>query len=382
MKKTGIGEKNLRSLPPGVHGMFSARKAWILCLLAAFFGCEAPFGDKTETVTILSWNVQTLFDGNETGNEYDEYREGAGWTNEKYSGRLNALSRAIGGIEEKPDVIALVEVETSETLAALVRNPLEGRGYNQIRFANNHEGSLGVGIISRLPVLKASTHSLYSNGETTPRPVLEAWIDPGNSPVVLFVCHWKSKIGGDDETEAFRMASVRLIQRRIREIRKDNPAIPMIITGDLNENHDGFYRRGAKTAIALMPDDPLAAATADRDGGQNDFLVISGNKPPLAVHFPGATEVFFSPWETELENGSYYYKNTWETIDHFLLSKEFFDTAGWEYESCRVVNEEPFTGRHGYPSPYNPRNGAGLSDHLPLLLRLRMVPSENNRVVQ
>jgi endonuclease/exonuclease/phosphatase family metal-dependent hydrolase len=387
MKKSGGGK--LHGPAPCTRGLFPAGMAWVLCLAAAFFGCESPQGSEAETVTILSWNVQALFDGKETGNEYDEYREGAGWTGEKYSGRLRALSAAIDGVAEKPDIIVVIEAETAEILEELVRGPpLGGQGYSQIRFANNHEGSLGAGIISRLPVLKTSVHSLYDNGVITPRPVLEAWIAPAfresGVPMVLFVCHWKSKLGGAVETEAVRMASVRVIQRRIREIRKDDPAVPVVIAGDLNENHDEFYRRGAKAVTALMPDDSSAAAAGGgegdgekEDGARNDFLVISGNKPPRPVHFPKTMEGFFSPWETELEDGSYYYENNWETIDHVLLSKEFFDAAGWEYESCRIVNEEPFTGRHGYPSPYNPRNGTGLSDHLPLLLKLRIVPSEN-----
>jgi endonuclease/exonuclease/phosphatase family metal-dependent hydrolase len=388
MKTNGRGGK-LHRPAPDIRGPFPAGAVWILCLFLAFSGCESPPGGKAETVTILSWNVQALFDGKETGNEYDEYREGAGWTGEKYSGRLHALSRAMGGIKERPDIIAVIEAETAEILEELVRGPLEGRGYSQIRFANNHEGSLGAGIISRLPVLKTSVHSLYNDGEIIPRPVLEAWIAPasrasGNFPMVLFVCHWKSKLGGAGETEPLRMASVRVIQRRIREIRKDYPAIPVVIMGDLNENHDEFYRRGSKAVTALMPDDPSAAAEAGGgemdgekgNGARNDFFVISRNKPPRPVHFPKTTEAFFSPWGTEIQDGSYYYEDRWETIDHVLLSEEFFDAAGWEYESCRVINEEPFTGRRGYPSPYNPRNGTGLSDHLPLLLELRIVPPE------
>jgi hypothetical protein len=73
-----------------------------------------------------------------------------------------------------------------------------------------------------------------------------------------------------------------------------------------------------------------------------------------------------------MPGGSYYYRDDWETIDHFLLSREFFDSSGWEYESCRVMDEAPFTNRGGYPATYNPASGAGLSDHLPLLLRLRL----------
>jgi hypothetical protein len=99
-------------------------------------------------------------------------------------------------------------------------------------------------------------------------------------------------------------------------------------------------------------------------------LVLSGEKPPVAATFGASMPAFYSPWGQELEKGSYYYKNNWETIDHFLLTAPFFDGAGWDFSSCRVVAQEPFTNAKGLPAAYNPRTGYGLSDHLPLLLTL------------
>jgi len=103
---------------------------------------------------------------------------------------------------------------------------------------------------------------------------------------------------------------------------------------------------------------------------EKDFIVISGNKPPLPEYFPDETVVFYSPWVNELENGSYLYKNNWETIDHILVSGHFFDNSGLEYEKTTVLNYDPFTDPDGNPVSYNARTGYGLSDHLPLLVTL------------
>jgi hypothetical protein len=73
----------------------------------------------------------------------------------------------------------------------------------------------------------------------------------------------------------------------------------------------------------------------------------------------------------ELNDGSYYYRDKWETIDHFLLSEDLFSGTGWNFSDCRVLNHAPFTASSGAPNRYIPRNGNGLSDHLPLLLYLR-----------
>ncbi|MDR1098921.1 MAG: endonuclease/exonuclease/phosphatase family protein [Treponema sp.] len=358
-------------------------------------GCElsgrAAEGDSAgggaETLSIMTWNVQALFDGEETGDEYDEYLNSAGWSGEKYASRLNVMGRAIGGMGTGvPDILALEEVENAGVLEELAAGPLGKHGYQWVFFANNSGSSLGIGILSRFPLLNTRAHSLSFNGETTPRPVMEVWIDTGDKPPALFICHWKSKLGGDDLTEGLRRASARIILRRIREIRKENPHTPIAIMGDLNENHDEFYRRNGALITALLPDDPRAAELTGlyRANGENagdsaekieelqaDFLILGKTKPPAAVYFPPGAAVLYSPWGRELENGSYYYRNAWETIDHVLLSESFFDGAGWDFDAVYTADQPPFTRAGGTPDAYNPRTGSGLSDHLPLVLTLK-----------
>jgi len=342
----------------------------VVLVLAGCTGSERG-GKEAQTasrLTLMTWNVHNLFDGNDDGFEYNEFRQSAGWSQEKYLGRLNSISSAIDKIENKPDVIILQEIESLKVLEDLSLSI--NKGYSYSHFANNHGSAIGLGILSRLPLLDAKAHSITIGGETAPRPVLEAKVQAEEGAFAVFACHWKSKIGGDDVTESVRRASARLILRRIRELREEDGEIGVIIAGDLNENYDEFYRRGGSAIRALLPDDPTCVKLTGSK--QIDFLVISGNKPPLPVHFPDETIVLFSPWTCDLENGSYFYKNNWETIDHFLISGQFFDNSGWEYESALVANFEPFVNSSGIPSSYNTRTGSGFSDHLPLLVTLRM----------
>ena len=199
-------------------------------------------------------------------------------------------------------------------------------------------------------------------------------MEAGGAPLALFICHWKSKLGGDEETEAQRRASARLILRRIREIEAEAPGTPVLVMGDLNENHDEYYRQAGRYLCALLPDDPRAAEHAGLDtaSAQKDFLVISGNKPPRSSYFAEGIVSFYSPWGRELKNGSYFYGNAWETIDHILLSAAVFDEIGWDFNGCEVLNDEPFVNSLGTPSAYNSRTGGGLSDHLPLCLSLKL----------
>jgi endonuclease/exonuclease/phosphatase family metal-dependent hydrolase len=319
--------------------------------------------------------VQALFDGDQAGTEYSEYLAGAGWAEEKFSARLTMISQAIGRMAGgPPDVLALEEIENLRCLELLAGGELAKYGYNWTYFSKNKGASLGLGVLSRVPFTDAKAHGIVWNQEATPRPVLELWLQAEDAPLALFVCHWKSKLGGDDATETLRRASARIILRRIREIRATQPGAPVVIMGDLNENYDEFYRRGGTTLSALLPDDPDASAFIGADyaglSRGEDFLLISGEKPPAAAYFDSSMPAFYSPWAQELEHGSYYYRNEWETIDHFLLSEQCFDQGGWDFSSCQVLSQEPFVDAAGIPAAYNPRTGRGLSDHLPLMLVL------------
>ena len=331
------------------------------------------------TLSLMTWNIHNLFDGFDNGFEYDEYLQSAGWSEEKYLGRINSVSAAIGRVEPLPDIIMLQEIESLKILEDLAVSM--SAGYSWSHFANNPGASLGVGILSRVPILEAKSHSITIGGETTPRPVLETRVQAGEGEIVIFVCHWKSKLGGDSVTENVRKASARVILRRIRELWEREPQTGVIVAGDLNENHDEFFRQGAAMICALVPDDPFCAQITGCRGingeeypaQQKDFIVISRNKPPLPVSFPAESIVLFSPWLDGLENGSYFYKYDWETIDHYLISGNFFNSTGWIFEKAEVACYQPFTNAGGSPFSYNPRTGTGLSDHLPLLLTLKFV---------
>jgi endonuclease/exonuclease/phosphatase family metal-dependent hydrolase len=324
-----------------------------------------------KSFTAAVWNLQALFDGEDRGTEYDEYRSAAGWTGEKYKARILGISMAVEKMTGAgvPDFIGLVEIENSRVLEDLAGSGLSKYHYDWSFFGSLPGMSLGAGVLSRHPVIDARLHSVTAGGETAPRPVIEARIESAGEPIVFFVCHWKSKVGGEESTEALRRASARIIRRRLEELREKEPDTPVVIMGDLNENHDEFYRRAGAVVSAILPDDPRAAALAAGEQGR-DFLVISGEKPPRLKYIDSAAGALYSPWIQDLENGSYYYRNHWETIDHLLLNGALFDGSGWDYQGAEIPARPPFTGAAGYPEPYVPRNGLGLSDHLPLLLYL------------
>lgn len=351
-------------------------------------------GSKNNELVIASWNVQALFDGHDDGWEYEEYRDGSGWTEEKYTARLNRIAQGISAMGERtPDVIVFIEVENRAALEKLSFDFLKKEKYRALYFAGNAGYSLGIGVLSKIPFEKTILHSINVEGAVIPRPIAEVWLNLGGQRLVLFACHWKSKLGGDEATEKMRREAAKIVLRRQNELSVQLPNTPILIMGDLNENYDEFYRRGANQICALLPDDPEAARRSgwvpagqdDEDlpssekeavpeRAQQDFFIISSEKPPNSAFFDSTEGIFYSPWGNELQGGSYFYDGAWETIDHIFLNAALFDKTGIEFDSCFVVDSEPFVNSKGEPDRYNPRTGAGLSDHLPLVLRLVNVP--------
>ncbi|MDR1470788.1 MAG: endonuclease/exonuclease/phosphatase family protein [Spirochaetaceae bacterium] len=337
--------------------------------------CADATRSAPKSLSVLTWNVEALFDGHDDGNEYAEYRAAQGWNEEKYRARLTAIGKAFGRIEEgPPDAAVFIELENESVLNLLAEEYLSKYGYRQGYFAKKDGQSLGTGILSRYPITKAASHSYSRDEKAIPRPISEVWIDSGGNSggeeIVILICHWKSKLGKPEESQAFRDDAALLIRRISEDIRAEREAagktaVPILLAGDFNQTIEEFEE--------FFVDGIPFAVTRSRERMREDFAERDG---PL----------FWTPWGTELntnrENpaateepaGSYYYRGAWESIDHFFFSGAFFDGMAWDYGGVKVLKGAPWTGNNGTPQSYNPKTGDGLSDHLPLLLTLKAVP--------
>jgi hypothetical protein len=70
--------------------------------------------------------------------------------------------------------------------------------------------------------------------------------------------------------------------------------------------------------------------------------------------------------------GSYWYDDDWEAIDHFFIPGHLLDGASPDVERIVLVAREPLLNERGIPARYEVYSGKGYSDHLPLVLTLRL----------
>lgn len=321
------------------------------------------------TISVLSYNVQNLFDAVEQGGEYDEFRAGR-WDAARYAARLNRIATVLRDVHPGgADVLALQEVENRRAALDL-RDRLRDLRYDYVVAVPNDGADPGLTltplVLTRLPVLRSRLHQVWHDGRYL-RPILEAELDLGDGrSLFLLNNHWKSKRGGAERTAPARRASAAVLGARVRELQRTDPLADVLITGDLNENLDEHITAGYPTALA-----GLADGIANVPGGSAGTLAITGR--PIGARQPGGRVVLYSPWlEMEAaERGTVVHRDAWETPDHFLLSAGLFDRQGVWYTAggFAVIRDGLVSPATGHPRRWTGTEGH--SDHLPILLLLR-----------
>jgi len=348
--------------------------AVIAACLSLAVSCCAPIapGARTDADTpilIMSWNVLSLFDPVDDGDEYAEYSVDRGtWSEAKYRARLDALAEVILRAGDSgrrgppgPDILCLVEIEKKSILDDLAKGPLARCGYRHRAFAKAEGSAIGLGILSRLPLEGARAWGLDLGGGRE-RPILEARFSKSGQPFAVLVNHWKSKLEGAEVTEASRIESARLLSRIVAEGKATSPGLVAIACGDFNESPDEQARVGGRYPTAFMP----AAATVPGSVG----LAGRGSLAAADVdnNEPIGSFIGFSPWD-DSEGYSYSYRGNRERIDGFVLSPELLDGRGLDYLDFEVL-DKGLVDDTGAPIPWSNSKASGWSDHLPILLEI------------
>ena len=339
------------------------------CLGAlAFALCLAV---SASAITVLSYNVENLFDDVHNGTEFREFDPSRGtWNREFFRVRVDSIAEVIRKVVPGgPDILLLQEVENENALRTLVDEGLKGMGYAWEILVPKQGLAANVAIVSRLPIVRVRAHGVGAwKGTTAMRDVIEAEIETGGRTLYVFDNHWKSKLNGVRSSEASRRESAGVLARRVREILTENPSADILAAGDLNENVDEYARTGRKYQTALITDTEKTPAAFSRE-----TIFLSANARALGI--VGERLVLYDPWfEIEASRrGSYSYQGDWLTVDHFLLSPGLFDVRGFSYRwgSFGPARLPLLISDRGVPKKFKALKGEkGYSDHLPLLITL------------
>jgi hypothetical protein len=344
------------------------------CMLAFFFSCcgcslESDVTDgmggfegrKTgDSIKIINWNLQTFFDGTTDGNEYSEFQSSnSSWDTDHYKKRLEQLCSFI--VVHDADVYVFEEIENVGILQDISNSlPALNCGKNPwiyACFGTDDSSSLGCAVLSRYALSGLTLHQLdyrvaycfsklsaisskdeYYDGlvmdPPSMRPLLEVHVCAGCG-LQLFVCHWKSKSGDEDgDTIIWRQLQERLLTETIKSL--EDSSILYLVCGDFNQCLYEF----------------------DEQGGVLQSTSVCETK--ILLHSIDSEITVYSPWNLTSAEGSYYYNDTWEKIDHFFYNP-----------LLKVDSFMPLTlGDHvenGIPMSYDIWADKGWSDHLPIV---------------
>lgn len=299
--------------------------------------------DKVEKLKVVNWNVQTFFDAVMTGNEYSEFVKNKNWNKELYIERLKRLCSVIKKLDA--DIFVMEEIE-NENVVHDISNFLAGEWnsdkiYKDACFAIEEGSSIGCAVLSRVPVSSMTVHSLdvRSEEENMPkmRPLMELRLKSGAKELTLIVNHWKSKSGGEEETEKWRDREEGVLAELFSNAVVEGRCV--LALGDFNRDINDFcLTRNSDVLLRFW-----------KDGALSDEGII-----------------VYSPWfitgQYLLEPGSYYYQNEWSRIDNMFISD------GVEFLDFYPVVEGEWCDSTSYvPNRFQLWNGAGYSDHLPIL---------------
>ncbi len=336
-------------------------------LLALLF-CSCPSGglssdqkevsDWGKDVLIANWNLQTFFDGNKDGCEYKEYQKASDWNNESYKVRLERLCQFISATDA--DIYVFEEIE-NEGIIYDISNQLSAKGHNWKQtkfwnysvFAKEADTAIGIGILSRYPLHKVKTHSMdiriHSTAQPVTRYILEVEASIEKESLIILANHWKSKSGGQSETEIWRDWQESLLAKRLAELYKDHTEAAIVICGDFNRDAADFVCNlsNQKNWQQSLGNTILRYA----DFGYTDYVDVN------SLWFTDSGD-FSCP------QGSYYYDDQWERIDNIML------TGKARKLSFTPSATRPWASAQGLPIAYKLYSGEGWSDHLPVCAQI------------
>lgn len=333
----------------------------VVLTLSACVRCGSAGAGAPGTITVMSYNLQTLFDPVDQGGEYEDFSVANGsWNEDLYRLRIAALASAIvAAVPGGPEVLVVQEVENQRVLEDLAG---AAGGYPYLALSPAEEAALACGLASRLPLLSVRAHRYRSSGDgpsSVPRYLLECELDAGGQVLYVLAAHWKSKLGGAQATEPERRAAAVLAATVIRARLEAEPSAIVILAGDLNENPDEFALAGGAYPTALMP----------VEEGPGPWLSITSLADEASADGP----VMYCPWE-DYGGYSYLYAGVPERIDHLLLSPGLMGEGTPRLASFSADPPDFLVGALGNPLGWSSRLASGYSDHLPIRVTLRLAP--------
>lgn len=320
----------------------------LLTILLLMIPLASQSQETISTFTAAWWNVENLFDLRDDPQTNDDEFTPTGerhWTRRRLDAKLQGIYKTLV-MMDLPDVVGLGEVENAYVLRELCQGtPLAQVPYRYVHYDSPDRRGIDVALIYRTDrfTVTASRKVNVSDsvaGYFTRDILLVEGITAEGDSVCILVNHWPSKRGGE-EADAQRLRIADTLRRQMVELHAKHPTAAIIAMGDMNSTAD-------------------EEAIAKGMGFAGDSISPDGIRL-LTLRLPR-------------DMGSHKYQGEWRYIDQmFLLADE-----PWQVKKLKLLRFDHLLtddgnrpGQRPKRTYQGPRYEGGLSDHLPLLLRLQ-----------
>ena len=294
-----------------------------------------PILAEKSSLRIVSYNVENLFDTKHDTlkNDSSFLPEGMHhWTYRRYQTKIDRIAQVlvnIGGWESVP-LVGLCEVENARCLRNLCYK-LRRFHYKYVHYDSPDERGVDVALLydsTRLSILNSRALSLSLDGDATRDILYVSALYEQRDTVYVMMCHLPSQLGGASNTDWKRQRAKSLIQSQIDSIFLYQPSANIVVMGDMN-----------------------TSAQDDLTGMVNLMIPIQ-----------------------KAGQGTHKYQGIWTCLDQFYVSQSIATKATatifspwWLLEEdTKYLDYKPHRTYIGF------RYNDGYSDHLPIVLHLRL----------
>ena len=294
-----------------------------------------PILAEKSSLRIVSYNVENLFDTKHDTlkNDSSFLPEGMHhWTYRRYQTKIDRIAQVlvnIGGWESVP-LVGLCEVENARCLRNLCYK-LRRFHYKYVHYDSPDERGVDVALLydsTRVSILNRHALSPSLDGDATRDILYVSALYEQRDTVYVMMCHLPSQLGGASNTDWKRQRAKSLIQSQIDSIFLFQPSANIVVMGDMN-----------------------TSAQDDLTGMVNLMIPIQ-----------------------KMGQGTHKYQGIWTCLDQFYVSQSIATKATttifspwWLLEEdTKYLDYKPHRTYIGF------RYNDGYSDHLPIVLHLRL----------
>ncbi len=297
--------------------------------------------EARDSLTVLFWNLENFFDYVDGGTgESDKEFSSTGsrhWTKNRFYSKCDAVAKAILYLGDKygeiPDLIGFAEIENRGVLTKLLRSTvLRKYDYEIVHYDSGDRRGIDLAILYRRSSMQLLSSSVmtpkYEGQRMATRDILQAQMRlPDGRYYDFIVNHHPSKYGGAELSRGRREAALKTLKHLCDSIGNQN----IIVMGDFNDSPDA-----------------------------EAFDIIKGTLVNISIPL------------YERGEGTIRYEGEWDLIDMFMLSENLESKS--RMEICRIPFLMTWEKKHPGEKPFRtysgPRYIGGVSDHLPIILRL------------